>query len=77
MFKNHKLELRLKKDNNEVGLEEVKPSITKEDILHISKKIAHYVIGGTLLVLATSAVIDTGRYAAIVRIDNQYVTEED
>lgn len=77
MFKNHAIVLRLKKDAPEDGAVEATPSITKEDILHISKSVVKYVVGGVLLVLATSAVLDTGKYAAMTGIENRSNKEED
>jgi len=76
MFKNHKIELRLKKDT-EAGMVDTTPSITKDEILEISKKTVKYVVGGILLVLATSAVLETGKYAAACGIEAKYQDKEE
>ena len=71
MLKNHKLEIRLKKDRTEDGMVDVTPSVTKEDILEISKTVVRYVAIGALTVLAASAALDTAKYAAMTGIDNR------
>jgi hypothetical protein len=71
MFKNHKLEIRLKKDQTQDGIVDVTPSITKEDIIHISKNVAKIVVAGALVVLTSSAAIDTAKYAAMTGIENR------
>jgi len=71
MFKNHKLEIRLKKDRTEDGMVDVTPSITKEDILEISKTVVKYVAVGALTVLAASAALDTAKFAAMTGIENR------
>lgn len=76
MFKNSKLEIRLKKDTED-GAVDTTPSITKEDILLISKKVVKYVAAGVVLVLATSAVLDTGKYAVMCGIENKSKNEEE
>lgn len=77
MFKNHMLVLRLKKDLPEDGLVDATPSITKEEILHISKKVIRHVVGGVVFVLATAAVLDTSKYAIMTGIENRSNKEED
>ncbi len=76
MFKNHKFEIRLKKDTDN-GVNEVTPSITKEEVLAISKNVVKYVVGGALLILAGAAVIDTAKYGAMTAIENKSNKEED
>jgi hypothetical protein len=76
MFNNHKIELRLKKDTED-GVVDRTPSITKDELIEISKKTVKYVVGGILLVLATSAVLDTGKYAVMCGIENKSDKEED
>jgi hypothetical protein len=77
MFKNHKLELKLVKDNQTNGLVDATPSVTKEDVIHISKTVVKYLAGAALIVLASSAVIDTAQYAAMTKIDNNRKKSED
>lgn len=76
MFKNHKLEIRLKKDRTEDGMVDVTPSVTKEDIIHISKNVVRYVAIGALTVLAASAALDTAKYAAMTGIENRSSKKE-
>jgi len=71
MFKNHKLEIRLKKDATEDGLVDATPSVTKEDILAISKIVVKHVAGAVLVVLAASAAIDTAKFAAMTAIEDR------
>lgn len=71
MFKNHKLELKLVKNQPSNGLVDATPSVTKEDIIHISKNVVRYVAGGVLIVLAASAALDTAKYAAMTGIENR------
>jgi hypothetical protein len=71
MFKNHKLELRLTKDRKSEDLVDATPSITKEDVIHISKNVVKYVVGGVLIVLAAGAALDTAKYAAMTGIENR------
>jgi fructose-1-phosphate kinase PfkB-like protein len=70
-FKNHKIELRLTKDAKSDAMVDATPSITKEDVIHISKKVVRYVAGGVLIVLAGSAVIDTAKYSAMTGIEDR------
>jgi hypothetical protein len=70
MFKNHKLELRIKKDANNGELDTT-PSITKEDIVHIATKVGKVVIGGVLVVLASAAALDTAKYGAMTAIEDR------
>jgi hypothetical protein len=76
MFKNHKLELRVTKNRPEDGMVDATPSITKEDVLHISKNVAKYVVGGVLIVLASAAALDTAKYAAMTGIENRSSKKE-
>lgn len=69
MFKNHKLEIRLKKDQTQDSMVDATPSITKEDIIHISKNVGKIVVGGILVVLASGAAIDTAKFAAMTGIE--------
>lgn len=71
MFKNHKLEIRLKKDQQSEGLVDATPSITKEDIIHIAKKVSKVVVAGVLVVLVSDAALDTAKHAAKSGIDNR------
>jgi hypothetical protein len=71
MFKNHKLEIRLKKDQQTEGLVDATPSITKEDIIHIAKKVSKVVVAGVLVVLVSDAALDTAKHAAKSGIDNR------
>lgn len=71
MFKNHKLEIRLKKDQTQDSLVDATPALTKEDIIHISKNVAKIVVGGVLVVLASGAALDTAKYAAMTGIENR------
>ena len=71
MFKNHKLELRLTKDAKSDAMVDATPSVTKEDLIHISKNVVRFVAGGVLVVLAGSAVLDTAKYAAMTGIENR------
>ena len=76
MFKNHKLEIRVKKDTTEDGVVETTPSITKEEIFAIGKQLVKYVVGGALIVLAGSAVIDTAKFGAMTAIENHSDKED-
>jgi fructose-1-phosphate kinase PfkB-like protein len=71
MFKNHKLELRLTKDAKSDAMVDATPSVTKEDLIHISKNVVRFVAGGVLVVLAGSAVIDTAKYSAMTGIEDR------
>jgi hypothetical protein len=71
MFKNHKLELKLVKNRNQDELVDATPSVTKEDIVHIAKNVAKFVIGGVLITMAAGAALDTAQYAAMTRIDKK------
>lgn len=75
MFKNHKLEVKLVKDNK-VETYDAKPSITKEEIIETSKTILKYAIGGALVILAASAVKDVATYNAMTRIDRKAELED-
>lgn len=77
MFKNHKLEMKLVKNSNQEDLVDATPSITKEDVIHIAKNVARFVVGGVLITLAASAAIDTAQYAAMTRIDRNHKELED
>jgi hypothetical protein len=77
MLNNLKLEMRLKKDRPEDNLVDVTPSVTKEDILAISKNVVKYVAGAALIILAGSAVIDTAKYGAMTAIENRSNKEDD
>jgi hypothetical protein len=77
MFNNRKLEIRLKKDTTDNGVYEETPSITKEEVLAISKSIVKYVVGGALLILAGAAVLDTAKYGAMTAIENKSQKEDD
>lgn len=70
MLKNHKLELRLKKDTNE-GEVVQGPSITKEDIVHIATKVGKLVVAGVLIVLTSEAVLDTAKHGAKTAINDR------
>ena len=71
MFKNHKLELRLTKNRNPEELVDGTPSVTKEDVIHIAKNVAKFIVGGVLITMAAGAAIDTAQYAAMTRIDRK------
>jgi hypothetical protein len=76
MFKKHKLEIRLKKDGVESEVDQT-PKITKEDVIHVTKKVLRHAVGGILIVLAGAAVIDTAKFGAMTAIDNKSNKEED
>jgi hypothetical protein len=71
MFKNHKLEIRLKKDAKETETENSTPSITKEDLVEITTKVGKVVIGGVLIVLASAAALDTAKFGAMTAIEDR------
>jgi hypothetical protein len=70
MFKNHKLELRIKKDANNGELDTT-PSITKEDLIQIAMKVGKLAIGGVVIVLASAAALDTAKYGAMTAIEDR------
>jgi hypothetical protein len=77
MFKNHKLEIRLAKDKQQESAEEKTPTITKDEIIDLSKKAVKYVVGGVLIIIASAAVIDTAKFGAMTAIENRSNKEED
>lgn len=76
MFKDRKIELRLKKDRGDGEVEQT-PSITKEDVLHIAKKVTRHIVGGILVILTYRAVLDTATFGAMTAIENKSQTKDE
>lgn len=66
-----KVEVRLVKNTGPEGQVVSAPSITKEDVIHVTKNVVKFVAAAVLIGMASKAVLDTAQYATMTAIDNK------
>lgn len=71
-----KVEVRLVKTNSQEGPVDTTPSITKEDVIHVTKNVVKFVAAAVLIGMASKAVLETAQYSAMSRTDHKYATKE-
>lgn len=66
-----KVEVRLVKNTGPEGQVDSTPSITKEDVIHVTKNVVKFVAAAVLIGMASKAVLEMAQYATMTAIDNK------